>query len=62
VSRLLDLQGIAVRSGHHCAMPLHNRLGISASTRASFYVYNTLAEVDRFAEALKSAAEKIFRR
>jgi cysteine desulfurase/selenocysteine lyase len=62
VSRILDLQGIAVRSGHHCAMPLHNRLGITASTRASFYVYNSLAEVDRFAEVLRNAAEKVFKR
>jgi cysteine desulfurase/selenocysteine lyase len=43
LSRLLDVQGIAVRAGHHCAMPLHERLGVSASCRASFYLYNTLA-------------------
>jgi cysteine desulfurase / selenocysteine lyase len=40
------LQGIAVRAGHHCTWPLHDRLGITASTRASFYLYNTPAEVD----------------
>lgn len=46
VAQLLDQQGIAVRAGHHCTQPLHDRLGITASTRASFYVYNTPAEVD----------------
>ncbi|MDX1946586.1 MAG: SufS family cysteine desulfurase [Pirellulaceae bacterium] len=53
LSRILDLHGIAVRSGHHCAMPLHERLGISASCRASFYVYNTAGEVEQFAAALR---------
>lgn len=46
VAQLLDQQGIAVRAGHHCTWPLHDRLGITASTRASFYLYNTPAEVD----------------
>ncbi|MEX0612085.1 MAG: cysteine desulfurase [Pirellulales bacterium] len=46
VAQLLDEQGIAVRAGHHCTWPLHDRLGIAASTRASFYLYNTPAEVD----------------
>jgi len=46
VAQLLDQQGIAVRAGHHCTQPLHDRLGITASTRASFYLYNTPAEVD----------------
>ena len=61
VSRVLDLQGIAVRSGHHCAMPLHRRLGIPASTRASFYIYNTVEEVDQFAAAVRGLP-KIFHR
>lgn len=52
VAQLLDQQGVAVRAGHHCTMPLHERLGIPASTRASFYLYNTLDEVDTFAEAM----------
>jgi cysteine desulfurase/selenocysteine lyase len=60
VSKALDIQGIAVRAGHHCAMPLHKRLGLAASTRASFYVYNTLQEVERLAEAL-SGVRKIFK-
>jgi cysteine desulfurase/selenocysteine lyase len=46
VAQLLDEHGIAVRAGHHCTYPLHDRLGIAASTRASFYLYNTPAEVD----------------
>ncbi len=51
----LDGFGICVRAGHHCAMPIHTRLGISATTRASFYIYNTLEEIDYFIEALKRA-------
>jgi cysteine desulfurase/selenocysteine lyase len=46
IAQLPDQQGIAVRAGHHCTWPLHDRLGIPASTRASFYLYNTPAEVD----------------
>jgi cysteine desulfurase/selenocysteine lyase len=61
VAQLLDRQGIAVRAGHHCAMPLHKRLGITASTRASFYLYNTPAEVDRLARAIEET-KRIFRR
>ncbi len=60
LATILDQEGIAVRSGHHCAMPLHTRLGISASTRASFYLYNTLEEVDLLVKALEKAT-KIFR-
>lgn len=52
VAQLLDREGIAVRAGHHCTQPLHDRLGISASTRASFYLYNTLGEIDLLADAL----------
>ncbi len=61
VAQLLDRQGIAVRAGHHCAMPLHKRLGIAASTRASFYLYNTPAEVERLGAALVET-KRIFRR
>jgi len=42
-----------VRSGFHCAQPLHQRLGIPSSVRASFYIYNTYEEIDRFIEILK---------
>jgi cysteine desulfurase/selenocysteine lyase len=61
IAQLLDRRGIAVRAGHHCAMPLHKRLGISASTRASFYFYNTPAEVDALAAALEEV-KHVFRR
>ena len=52
VAQILDDMGIAVRAGHHCAMPLHEKLGLPATTRASFYLYNTVAEVDRLIEGL----------
>jgi len=52
VAALLDRDGIAVRAGHHCAMPLHQKLGLPATTRASFYLYNTMEEIDRLAESL----------
>jgi cysteine desulfurase/selenocysteine lyase len=52
IAALLDEDSICVRSGHHCAMPLHERLGIPASTRASVYLYNTADEIDRLAESL----------
>jgi cysteine desulfurase / selenocysteine lyase len=58
---MLDDQGIAVRLGHHCALPLHRRLGIPASLRASFYLYNTPEEIDRFAEALESSLRMLRR-
>lgn len=61
VAQLLDRRGIAVRAGHHCAMPLHKRLGIMASTRASFYFYNTLDEVEQLGQALADI-KRIFRR
>lgn len=52
VSQYLDAQGIAVRSGHHCAQPLHRRLGLTATSRASTYVYTTEDDVDRFVTAV----------
>jgi cysteine desulfurase/selenocysteine lyase len=52
IAQLLDRHGVAVRAGHHCAMPLHKRLGINASARASFYFYNTPDEVQSLADAL----------
>jgi cysteine desulfurase/selenocysteine lyase len=48
----LDGVGIAVRAGHHCAMPLHDKLGIAATARASFYLYNTLEEAEAFVRAV----------
>jgi len=55
VSMVIDRQGVAVRAGTHCAMPLLERFGVSATCRASFGMYNTLEEVDALAEALISA-------
>ncbi|MBP3222362.1 MAG: SufS family cysteine desulfurase [Actinomycetaceae bacterium] len=52
VGQFLDAKGVAVRTGHHCAQPLHRHLGVYASSRASFGPYNTLDDVDRFIEAL----------
>jgi cysteine desulfurase/selenocysteine lyase len=58
VAQLLDQQGIAVRAGHHCTWPLHDRLGIAASTRASFYLYNTPAEVDLLVDVVRQVRER----
>jgi cysteine desulfurase / selenocysteine lyase len=55
VGQVLDDLGIAVRTGHHCAWPLHRALGVQASTRATFYVYNTHEEVDALAEGIRYA-------
>ena len=52
VSHLLDSRGIAVRAGHHCARPLHERFGVQSSTRASFYLYTTYAEIDALIDGL----------
>lgn len=52
VAQILDTEGVAVRAGHHCAMPLHTRLNVSATARASFYLYSTPAEVDTLVNAL----------
>lgn len=52
VSQFLDSKGVAVRAGHHCAWPLHRKLGAVASSRVSFYLYNTKADVDVFLAAL----------
>ena len=52
VSQLLDSRGIAIRGGHHCARPLHERFGVQSSNRASFYLYTTRAEVDALIDGL----------
>ena len=62
LAQLLDRFGIAIRAGHHCAMPLHTRLGIPASARASFYLYNTCDEIDSLAGALESIKTLLRRR
>lgn len=58
VAQLLDEEGIAVRAGHHCAMPLHRHLGLGATVRASFYLYNDKEDVDKLIKGLKKI-EKI---
>lgn len=57
LAQILDQEGIAIRAGHHCAMPLHDYLGIGASARASFYLYNTFSEVDALIEGLYKAKQ-----
>ena len=61
IARVLDGRGVAIRVGHHCAMPLHSRLGVSVTCRASFYLYNTPDEVSRFVESVEHAV-KLLRR
>jgi cysteine desulfurase/selenocysteine lyase len=52
IAELLDRDGIAVRAGHHCAMPLHHKLNIGATARASFYLYSTTQEIDQLVTSL----------
>jgi len=59
VAQILDHYGVAVRAGHHCAQPLHEKFGVPATTRASFYLYNTLEEVDKLVAAIYQV-KKIF--
>jgi cysteine desulfurase/selenocysteine lyase len=58
VGTKLDLAGVAVRTGHHCCQPVVDRFGIPGTTRASFALYNTTAEVDTFIDALRQAVEE----
>ncbi|MEM7335828.1 MAG: cysteine desulfurase [Chloroflexota bacterium] len=60
IAEIVDKDGIAVRAGHHCAMPLHKRLGLSSTTRASFYVHTTTEEIDKLIVSL-NRARGIFR-
>ena len=53
VAQLVDSRGVAVRAGHHCAKPAHHRFGVQSTTRASFYLYTTEAEIDALVEALE---------
>ena len=57
ISTIVDRRGIAVRAGHHCAQPLMNFLGVSATCRASFGMYNTKNEIDELTSALEFANE-----
>lgn len=56
LSALLDREGIAIRAGHHCAQPVHDRYNIVASARASFYLYNTFDEIDQLVAALEKSS------
>lgn len=57
VAQILDSDGVAVRAGHHCAQPLHEKYGIPATSRASFYLYTTKEEVDKLVEGLYKVKE-----
>ncbi|MEE3031708.1 MAG: aminotransferase class V-fold PLP-dependent enzyme, partial [Planctomycetota bacterium] len=59
ISTFMDLKGVATRAGHHCAMPLHQKLGVPSSCRASFYLYNTKEEVEIFLSALRDVIAKL---
>lgn len=61
IGQLCDAKRVAIRSGHHCAMPLHDSLNWSASARASFYLYNSLEEVERLVDAVRYAVERLNR-
>jgi cysteine desulfurase/selenocysteine lyase len=55
LAHILDLEGVAIRAGFHCAQPLHDRFGLGATARASFYLYNTCEEVDRLVAGIRKA-------
>ncbi len=57
ISQILDASGVAIRAGHHCAMPLHEKFNLPATARASFYLYNTFEEVDILIEGLYKVKE-----
>ena len=59
VAQVLDAVGIAVRAGHHCAMPLHDYLGVNATARASLYLYNRFSEVDQLVEGIYDVRKKL---
>lgn len=55
LAHILDTQGIAIRAGHHCAQPIMKKLNVTATNRASFYIYNTVEEIDRLVEGIQKA-------
>lgn len=57
IGTILDQEGIAIRAGHHCCMPVMKRLGVPATARASFAFYNTIADVDRLVEGVVKVRE-----
>ncbi len=60
ISQVLDQDGIAIRAGHHCAMPLHTKLNLAASARASFYLYTRPSDIDKLVSSLHRV-RKLFR-
>ncbi len=59
VAQILDWEGAAVRAGHHCTQPLMTRLGVAATTRASFYLYSIAEEVDRLVDGLHTVRRNL---
>ena len=57
IGTILDMEGVAIRTGHHCAMPVMERYGIPATARASFAVYNTIEEIDQLFLAIQKAQQ-----
>jgi cysteine desulfurase/selenocysteine lyase len=57
VSQVLDMHGIAVRAGHHCAQPLHDKFGVTSTARASFYIYNSMDDVDKLVAGIYKVKE-----
>jgi len=62
IATLINEDGIAIRTGHHCTMPLMERLGVASTARASFAFYNTFEEVDAFVDAVSQALTRLTRR
>ena len=58
VSELLDKENIAVRGGHHCAMPLMKKLGLPGTVRISLYIYNSIEDIDALIQALRNVQRK----
>ena len=59
VAQVLDMEGVAIRAGHHCCQPLMQKLGVAATNRASFYLYTLPEEIDRLVDGLHKA-RKVF--
>jgi cysteine desulfurase / selenocysteine lyase len=57
MAQILDLDGIAIRAGHHCCQPLMRKLGVTATNRASFYLYTVPDEIDRLGASVRRARE-----
>ena len=57
VGTILDQEGVAIRTGHHCTQPVMGRFGVPATARASFAFYNTLSEIDTLVEGIKKVQE-----